>query len=1322
MSIEKKILLAAFCVGFGLNMAAQSPIPLKSLQTAVNKPGTEGDNARQVGVTDGNGKQRYVAYTDVLVSPIGYTPAATGNTINLSRFVQRNDSIWYIDFEGDSKLLKVPGGGAVNDADWLKIRNNGVPYSITDSIYTLKTVSINGRNYFPDVELNVYDSTSVFGATVASIGNRGGRFAGYNTVSGAWSSFGQEGSIAQVYGGAGTTHFSISEVTGTSPGSPSGTFEQHFELDLVNNNAKFNKYPNTRNDAGTPVNVLTTSATGVVESHPVGEFRDSLGYAWRLSSSYSSLQAAFNSPYNIVVDRSYTVTATLTVTVPKTIKGQGNITIKQVTAATSGTPIILVTASGVTIDGLKLVGQIATQTSEFSHGISLGSSIFTGMLENITVKNCEIRDCRGDGIYVASDGTIEPKNIAIQNIVARNILRNGVAVINGDNITIDGLLADSIGLYGIDVEPDATAQTNSNISINSIVVPSIGYGTHLGTQVNLNVTATNFVIDGDMYGSNPEYTVAPAYQAGKRGISIRADYNATLKGGIVKNCEYAAIELSAGGGKIKNILFEDIVFSNNGTAISGRVIDVSGGDYRNQVTFRDCDITGTGGTHLGPPDQSIWEHCKITGFTRISVAEGIKMNNCDVTVSGTAFYLCAAPIRMTNTKLSCDMLYQNPVTNTDTMSLVFTGNNFTFASATPVVMNGATNLSMIWNENIVNGAKEQTITATATAITDRLNVTSVGAVTITIPTWLRHPANTIKVSDAAVDGNITVVGEGSTVNHAASVTFTGAKKFYSNTSNWFFDKAIIGANNGLSESLGVAQLGNSIGSTTAALTNDRTIPLGSRAVRFTDSDTTSTSMTVTKDYVCIGSNNLIGTKQKAMVFPIYGLFMQGNNSPTTFSGDLYQYIRGNGNNMAKGNNFIDGFNNTVTGTSFSFTIGRLNVVNGSNTLITQGLQNTNSGNSTTVVGSTNTATSGSVNAGIFGYNSVTSANEAFAFGSSATSSALRAFALGYNSAASAPYSFALGQSAASGYYSFAGQNGTASDTFAVSLMNTIASGDYSFSGGELAGAVKPTASGRGAFAFYGTDNNQTAGYGALAARSAILGGRNHNLPVGFDNCVILGGNQVRPTVTKTNFAFVPSLSIFTTPATATLTGSSTALIRDAASEGETKVATLAAIITAGGAVTSLAAVGSTPNANAATITGSTLNLEPASATHKGVISLTQLKFPLKMTVVDGNTDVPGAGLQTYEVIRIPACYDGYSISDVSYGVHKTGATGTAEMQIRKNGSGTAGVTWTAGQGVKDVTLTGVTVATGDIIDVEIISNSMATPQQGLWVTIFLTPH
>jgi len=302
MSIEKKILLAAFCIGFALNMAAQSPIPLKSLQTAVNKPGTEGDNARQVGVTDGNGKQRYVAYTDVVVSPITYTPAATGNTINLSRFVQRNDTVWYIDFEGDRVLLKTPGGGGGSpDQDWLKIRNNGVPYSINDSIYTLKTVSINGRNYFPDVELNVYDSVSTAGATILAAGNRGGRHASYNTLTGTWSSIGQEGSVATVYAGNGTTNFSITKMTGTSPGNPTGTFDQHFGLDFGTNNAQFYKYPNTRNDTGNPVNVLTTSATGIMESHPVSEVISSIS---TVTSTANGLYPAFNSLENVTASTS----------------------------------------------------------------------------------------------------------------------------------------------------------------------------------------------------------------------------------------------------------------------------------------------------------------------------------------------------------------------------------------------------------------------------------------------------------------------------------------------------------------------------------------------------------------------------------------------------------------------------------------------------------------------------------------------------------------------------------------------------------------------------------------------------------------------------------------------------------------------------------------------------------------------------------------------------------------------------------------------------------------------------------------------------------
>jgi len=59
------------------------------------------------------------------------------------------------------------------------------------------------------------------------------------------------------------------------------------QLELLND-TKFNAYPNTRNDAGLPVNVLTTSATGGVESHPVLELRDSLLKATN-GTSYNSI-------------------------------------------------------------------------------------------------------------------------------------------------------------------------------------------------------------------------------------------------------------------------------------------------------------------------------------------------------------------------------------------------------------------------------------------------------------------------------------------------------------------------------------------------------------------------------------------------------------------------------------------------------------------------------------------------------------------------------------------------------------------------------------------------------------------------------------------------------------------------------------------------------------------------------------------------------------------------------------------------------------------------------------------------------------------------
>jgi len=57
------------------------------------------------------------------------------------------------------------------------------------------------------------------------------------------------------------------------------------DLEILND-TKFNAYPNTRNDAGQPVNILSTSAAGVQQSHSVGDLRDSiLSVGWKFQTS-----------------------------------------------------------------------------------------------------------------------------------------------------------------------------------------------------------------------------------------------------------------------------------------------------------------------------------------------------------------------------------------------------------------------------------------------------------------------------------------------------------------------------------------------------------------------------------------------------------------------------------------------------------------------------------------------------------------------------------------------------------------------------------------------------------------------------------------------------------------------------------------------------------------------------------------------------------------------------------------------------------------------------------------------------------------------------
>lgn len=70
----------------------------------------EGTKAGQLGLTGTSGRQQYAQYTEVNGTPVGYIPAATGNTNNLSEFVTGSDgNKYYIDWQGNG--IQIGGGG-----------------------------------------------------------------------------------------------------------------------------------------------------------------------------------------------------------------------------------------------------------------------------------------------------------------------------------------------------------------------------------------------------------------------------------------------------------------------------------------------------------------------------------------------------------------------------------------------------------------------------------------------------------------------------------------------------------------------------------------------------------------------------------------------------------------------------------------------------------------------------------------------------------------------------------------------------------------------------------------------------------------------------------------------------------------------------------------------------------------------------------------------------------------------------------------------------------------------------------------------------------
>jgi hypothetical protein len=76
----------------------------------------------------------------------------------------------------------------------------------------------------------------------------------------------------------------------------------------------------------------------------------------------------------------------------------------------------------------------------------------------------------------------------------------------------------------------------------------------------------------------------------------------------------------------------------------------------------------------------------------------------------------------------------------------------------------------------------------------------------------------------------------------------------------------------------------------------------------------------------------------------------------------------------------------------------------------------------------------------------------------------------------------------------------------------------------------PQVSGTSSFGYYSTDPNQVDNHGVRANSSAILGGKNSDIPPGSNYSVVLGGQEIKARANDPNQVYVPNFNIVTAPA------------------------------------------------------------------------------------------------------------------------------------------------------------------------------------------------
>ncbi len=215
--------------------------------------------------------------------------------------------------------------------------------------------------------------------------------------------------------------------------------------------------------------------------------------------------------------------------------------------------------------------------SQFNHGIDIRDAF------RVTVEGTYMHDLAGDGVYIADSDYVTVTNSTIISTHLQDdpyIGRNGVAVVEGENVIISNNFFEGGAPASVDIEP------NTNLSVaNVLVTGNIMNGGLVGISVTPGVNASldsirlinNIISDTDEYGIKIQgcthWTISgnEINSSGFDGILIRSGPNSP---GVIHNNDIYYSGTNTGGddayGIILNNSLKNIVITNNRISYSER--------------------------------------------------------------------------------------------------------------------------------------------------------------------------------------------------------------------------------------------------------------------------------------------------------------------------------------------------------------------------------------------------------------------------------------------------------------------------------------------------------------------------------------------------------------------------------------------------------------------------------------------------------------------------------------------------------------------------------------------------------------------------------